>query len=666
MKTITLFILLLVASFNANAQSTIFEDSFESYTNFAITGVGAWTLTDVDGAIAYPSGTFTFPNYDVPKSFQVFDPTSGVSVTLGVGWTARTGTKSMTCFNAIPTPTITANNDWLISPQMTLGTSNSISFWAKASDLTYFAEKFNVSVSNTNTSVASFVKISPSTVAQPYVTMVSPAQVWYQFTYTIPTTYDNAPVYIAIQCVSDDMFGFLVDDFKVTGTVACSAPSAGTAVVTGLSAALSWTTAGAFDVSEIKVQLAGAGTPSAANNTGVAVSGTTYTEGGLTANTNYEFWVRDECTDGVLFSAWSGPFLFNTLAVPNCVTLTSPANAATAINNTVAIPLTWTASTTGAPASSYDVYVGTTAVLTTLTSNVTTLTYSYNGALPGTTYFWKVIAKNAGGGAIGCTNFTFITTPSAFSPYCGPVTYANDLEPITGVTFAGIAKTYPNTIVPAATAVHHKIFTDVATVAQSASYPIVLKGNTGGNFTTKYVVFVDWNQNGVLNDAGEVYFDVAPLVITNSTGLDAASVTGNIIVPATAATGNTRMRIKKMYTTLTAIPAGFIDPCISLTTGGTYGEMHDYNVNVTTPLATDTFSSVNFKSFPNPVINVLNMSYDKNITSVSVMNLLGQVVVTNAIDNKEAIIDMSGLTTGTYMVKVTSDHEVKTIKVIKE
>ena len=86
----------------------------------------------------------------------------------------------------------------------------------------------------------------------------------------------------------------------------------------------------------------------------------------------------------------------------------------------------------------------------------------------------------------------------------------------------------------------------------------------------------------------------------------------------------------------------------------------------TTTLATNTFSSTNFKSFPNPIKDVLNLSYDKNITSISVMNLLGQVVLTNTNVSKEAKINMSILNTGTYMVKVTSDNEVKTIKVIKE
>jgi Secretion system C-terminal sorting domain/GEVED domain/Cleaved Adhesin Domain len=257
-----------------------------------------------------------------------------------------------------------------------------------------------------------------------------------------------------------------------------------------------------------------------------------------------------------------------------------------------------------------------------------------------------------------------------FAPYCGPVAFANSMEPITSVTFAGIAKTYINTVVPVATAIHHKKFADIATVAQNGTYPIVLKGNTDdgpGTYTNKYIVFVDWNQNGVLNDAGEVYFDAAPLIITSSTGLDAVSVTGNINVPVTATLGNTVIRIKKMYSTLATIPAGFNNPCISSSSGLQYGEVHDYVVNVTAQVfATDTFSSINFKSFPNPVKDILNLSYDKNITGVSILNLLGQEVLSIKNDNQEVKIDMSGLTAGVYLVKVNADNEVKTIKVIKE
>ncbi|MBL0012395.1 MAG: T9SS type A sorting domain-containing protein [Flavobacterium sp.] len=83
-------------------------------------------------------------------------------------------------------------------------------------------------------------------------------------------------------------------------------------------------------------------------------------------------------------------------------------------------------------------------------------------------------------------------------------------------------------------------------------------------------------------------------------------------------------------------------------------------------LGNSAFESNGFKSYPNPVKNVLNLSYDKNISSVAVFNLLGQEVLTKAINANQSQIDMSGVTAGTYLVKVTADDQVKTIKVIKE
>ncbi len=83
-------------------------------------------------------------------------------------------------------------------------------------------------------------------------------------------------------------------------------------------------------------------------------------------------------------------------------------------------------------------------------------------------------------------------------------------------------------------------------------------------------------------------------------------------------------------------------------------------------LANSTFSNTGFSAFPNPVKNVLNISYNKNITNVAVFNLLGQEVATKYINATQSQIDMSNLSKGTYLVKVTADNQVKTIKVIKE
>ena len=205
--------------------SQIFQDSFETYTNFAITGVGSWTLRDIDLLPTYGfGGGTTFLNSGLAKSFQVFSPTA-VTPPLtvapydpagptGSDWTAKTGTKSMVCFAAVPTAAKPNNNDWLISPQITLGTVNTISFWAKACDGPYAAEKFKVGISSTGTLPANFTVLSG---ASPIVTALD--LTWNQYTYNIPASFNNQPVYISINCLSDDQFGFAVDDFKVNGTL---------------------------------------------------------------------------------------------------------------------------------------------------------------------------------------------------------------------------------------------------------------------------------------------------------------------------------------------------------------------------------------------------------------------------------------------------------------
>ena len=83
-------------------------------------------------------------------------------------------------------------------------------------------------------------------------------------------------------------------------------------------------------------------------------------------------------------------------------------------------------------------------------------------------------------------------------------------------------------------------------------------------------------------------------------------------------------------------------------------------------LATSTFNNASFVAYPNPVVDVLNLSYTQNIDKVQVINLLGQEVIAKSINATQSQIDMSNLPIGTYLVKVTANDEVKTIKVIKE
>ena len=83
-------------------------------------------------------------------------------------------------------------------------------------------------------------------------------------------------------------------------------------------------------------------------------------------------------------------------------------------------------------------------------------------------------------------------------------------------------------------------------------------------------------------------------------------------------------------------------------------------------LSNPSFNSGNFTSFPNPVKEVLNLSYTGTITNVSIFNILGQEVLVKSSNASHSQIDMSNVSKGTYLVKITANNQVKTIKVIKE
>jgi len=96
------------------------------------------------------------------------------------------------------------------------------------------------------------------------------------------------------------------------------------------------------------------------------------------------------------------------------------------------------------------------------------------------------------------------------------------------------------------------------------------------------------------------------------------------------------------------------------TANGTFG------LEVAEVLASDSFDNANFVAYPNPVKDVFNVSYTSEISSVRVMNLLGQEVLSREVNATSTQIDMSQLSTGAYIVNVTVGDTIKTIKVVKQ
>ena len=101
-------------------------------------------------------------------------------------------------------------------------------------------------------------------------------------------------------------------------------------------------------------------------------------------------------------------------------------------------------------------------------------------------------------------------------------------------------------------------------------------------------------------------------------------------------------------------------PCYS----GAYGVTLDFTVDTT--LGSNSFDTSNFVAYPNPVKDVLNLSYKTAISNVKVINLLGQEVVNAKANTNDVQVNMSALNAGVYIVNVTVDDTVHSIKVIKE
>jgi len=181
---------------------------------------------------------------------------------------------------------------------------------------------------------------------------------------------------------------------------------------------------------------------------------------------------------------------------------------------------------------------------------------------------------NGGGNRTGGAGAEGLIVVFYDRPYCTNTFI--EVEPITNVTFAGINNTTDRIVNQNP---QNEYFCDLtANVTQGNSFPISMKGNTNGNYTNYFTVFIDWNQDGDFNDIGERY-NIGS--IRNSTGIDAITLTGNIAVPASALSGITKMRVVKNYGSYTASPCEINE----------FGQTEEYSVNVGTPVSCDPITA---------------------------------------------------------------------------
>ncbi len=188
-------------------------DHIETYEPFAISNIGRYTLVDNDGASAtyYPSGITDYPNVGYPMSWQVFNPlmtTIDTELAFNRRWIPRSGNQYLISW-AANDANVSANDDWLISPLLS-GEEQTVSFWIKSVTLAY-EERFRVLYSTDTKSISDFVKVAETTYYRPQSS-------WRRFSVKLP----EGAKYFAIQNISADAFGIMVDDitFIPEGTAA--------------------------------------------------------------------------------------------------------------------------------------------------------------------------------------------------------------------------------------------------------------------------------------------------------------------------------------------------------------------------------------------------------------------------------------------------------------
>jgi hypothetical protein len=82
-------------------------------------------------------------------------------------------------------------------------------------------------------------------------------------------------------------------------------------------------------------------------------------------------------------------------------------------------------------------------------------------------------------------------------------------------------------------------------------------------------------------------------------------------------------------------------------------------------MATHEVAFENFIAYPNPVQNVWEVSNGTFIDQIEIINLLGQTVQSEKIQATSSKLDLSHLSTGTYLAKISAGNQVKIARIIK-
>lgn len=198
-------------------------------------------------------------------------------------------------------------------------------------------------------------------------------------------------------------------------------------------------------------------------------------------------------------------------------------------------------------------------------SNISGATASTLSTSQGVPYYYQCVISCTGGSTTGTSTPVYVGVNTVLTQcYCIPVTSCTFPDIITNVTFGTINRT-STCDQPAGGWSMYSAPNPTFNLGSTNAISVTTGGDVEG-----VAVWIDFNQNGV--------FDASELLINGYAGTNPATYTGNIVVPAGAATGTTVMRVRCVYAQDPSVSVG---PCASTT----YGETEDYNITIVNPTA---------------------------------------------------------------------------------
>jgi chitodextrinase len=363
---------------------------------------------------------------------------------------------------------------------------------------------------------------------------------------------------------------------------------------------------------------------------------TTFNVTGLTASTAYTFSIKAKDAAGNI-SAASNVVNVTTLApIVDTTAPTAPTALTASGTTTTTTNLSWTAATDNVAVTGYDVYQG-----AVLIGSTAATTFTVTGLTAATAYTFSVKAKDAAGNISATSNIVNVTTLTTSITYCTSTSSNTNDERIGKVVLGTINNTSTGTA-------GYEDFTSISTnVGRGTVNTITITPTWPGTiYSEGYGVWIDYNQNGVFTDAGELVFSKAKSKTT--------PVSGSFTIPTTALLGSTRMRVSMKYN-------GTPTSCESFT----YGQVEDYTVNITAGAKESTMIINNTISlYPNPTSSILNISSVSEKATFKVYNLMGQTMINGKINN--GTIDVSNINSGNYILEISDNESVFTKRFIKE